>query len=209
MWSPEKDGKFLSLSFTPESSGLYSYFKCWNCRCYSLSKVELTMLKNKSGDKLQHNWISDVSLTFCKKTGINWLIYLEGAGMFCLLWRKHNCSNSQNKSKKFNLEPSARCKRKTVEDHANSQQHKNTIMAELLSRLSCFQKELDRKETITDSVHYNALLAMYWLAKEEVENKSWWVFFNFWNKSGLKIWSSLNTVLKAPLEKCFSVLVVL
>lgn len=64
-----------------------------------------------------------------------------------------------------------RLKRKAVEDRANCQQHKNAVMAELLSRTSYFQKELDRKETIKDSVYYNALLTMYWLVKEEVANK--------------------------------------
>ncbi len=170
LWS-QKEGKFLSLSFTTESSDLHSYYKCRNCGCNSLSSVELTRLKAKSDDKSQHHWIIDGSLTFCKKTGINWLVYLEGDGMFCLLCRRHNCSNSQNKSKKLNLEPSVRYKRKTVEDHANSQQHKNAVMAELLSRMSYFQKELDRKETTKDSVYYNALLTIYWLAKEEVANK--------------------------------------
>ena len=91
--------------------------------------------------------------------------------MFCLLCRKHNCSNSQNKSKKFNLQPSVRYKWKAVEDHANSQQHKNAVMAELLSTMSYFQKELDRRETIKDSDYYNALLTMYLLAKEEVASK--------------------------------------
>ena len=44
-------------------------------------------------------------------------------------------------------------------------------MAELLSRMSYFQKELDKKETAKDSVYYNALLTMFWLAKDEVANK--------------------------------------
>ena len=112
-----------------------------------------------------------MKVTFCMKTGINWLIYLERDSMFCLLCRKHNYSNSQNKSKKFNLEPSVRYKWKGVEDHANSQQHKNAVIAELLSTMSYFQKELDRRETNKDSVYYNALLTMYWLAKEEVVNR--------------------------------------
>ena len=171
LWSQEKEEAFLSSSFTTESSNFHSYFKCKNSRCESLSSVELTRLKAKSGDKFQHHWISDESLIFCKKTGINWLIYLEGDGMFCLLCRKQNCSNSQNKSKKFNLESSVRYKRKAVEDHANCLQHKNAVMAELQSRSSYFQKQLDRREAVKDSVYYNALLTMYWLAKEEVANK--------------------------------------
>ena len=48
---------------------------------------------------------------------------------------------------------------------------KNAVMAELLSRMSYFQKELDRRETVKDSVYYNVLLTMYCLAKEEVANK--------------------------------------
>ena len=44
-------------------------------------------------------------------------------------------------------------------------------MAEPLCRMSYFQKELDKKETTKDSVYYNALLTMFWLAKEEVANK--------------------------------------
>ena len=171
LWSQEKEETFLSSSFTAESLNIHSYFKCRNSRCESLSTVELTRLKTKSGDKFQHHWISDKSLTFCKKTGINWLIYLGGDGMFCVLCKKHNCSNSQNKSKKFNLESSVRYKQKAVEDHANCQQHKNAVMAELLSRMSYFQKELDRRETVKDSVYYNVLLTMYWLAKEKVANK--------------------------------------
>ena len=138
--SEDKERNFLSSSFATEISDVHSYHKCKKFTCSNLSSVELTRLKTKSGDKFQHHWITDNTLTLCGKTGINWLIYVEGHGMFCVLCKKHNCSNSQNKSKKFNLEPSVRYKRKTVEDHANLQQHKNAVMAELLSRMSYFQK---------------------------------------------------------------------
>ena len=66
LWSQEKEETFLSSSFTAESLDIHSYFKCRNSRCESLSSVELTRLKAKSGDKFQHHWISDKSLTFCK-----------------------------------------------------------------------------------------------------------------------------------------------
>ena len=42
---------------------------------------------------------------FLQKTGLNWLVYVEGRGMFCLLCRKHDATNLQNKSTKFNTEP--------------------------------------------------------------------------------------------------------
>lgn len=58
--------------------------------------------------------------------------------MFCLLCRKHDATNLQNKSKKFNTEPAVRFKRKSVEEHSTSQQHKAAVSAELLSRVSVF-----------------------------------------------------------------------
>ena len=51
LWSQEKEETFLSSSFTAESLDIHSYFKCRNSRCESLSSVELTRLKAKSGDK--------------------------------------------------------------------------------------------------------------------------------------------------------------
>ena len=41
--------------------------------------------------------------------------------MFCILCRKHDVSNLQNKSKKFNSEPAVRFKLKSVEEHSISQ----------------------------------------------------------------------------------------
>jgi hypothetical protein len=43
-------------------------------------------------------------------------------------------------------------------------------MCELINRTSPFQAELDRKEQKNDAVYYNAFLAIYWLAKEELPN---------------------------------------
>ncbi|CAB3990024.1 Hypothetical predicted protein [Paramuricea clavata] len=122
------------------------------------------------GDRFQHAWITDNKLTYCEKTGYNWLIYEEGEGMFCFICRKHNTENEKNKCKKFNLQAGIRFKRKAVEEHANSQQHKAAIMCELINRTSPFQAELDRKEQKNDAVYYNAFLAIYWLAKEELPN---------------------------------------
>ena len=101
-----------------------------------------------------------LDLTYSSNTGVNWLIYQEGQGMFCLFCRKHGTSNSQNKTKKYNLEPAVRFKRKAVEDHANSQQHAAAITAELLSRVSTFEEEVSKIEDAKDEVYYKALLTM-------------------------------------------------
>ena len=93
----------------------------------------------KGKDRFQHQWISDNSLSYCEKTGYHWLLFQEGKGMLCIICRKHDTINPQNKSKKFNTEPSVRFKRKTVEEHASHQQHLAAVEAELLSRVSVFQ----------------------------------------------------------------------
>ena len=83
--------------------------------------------------------------------------------MFCLYYRKHGTTNYQKKSKKYNLEPAVRFKRKAVEDAA-------AVTAELLSRVSTFAEELRKIATTKDEVYHNTFLAMYWLAKEEIAN---------------------------------------
>ena len=80
--------------------------------------------------------------------------------MFCLFCRKHGTSNNQNKTKKYNLEPAVRFKRKAVEDHANSHQHAAAITAELLSRVSTFEEEVSKIEDAKDEVYYKTLLTM-------------------------------------------------
>ena len=98
--------------------------------------------------------------------------------MFCLLYRKHNIANTKNK---FNLEPAVRFKNKAVEEHAKSHQHS----AELLSRVSTFNEEIERKEKTRDDVYYNTFLAMYWLAKEEIVNKKFGSLLELLEQVGL------------------------
>ena len=52
-----------------------------------------------------------------------------------------------------------------------SQQHKDAIKAEMLSRVSLFHKEITEKEKVKDMVLMNASLAAYWIAKEEIANR--------------------------------------
>ena len=146
----EHEAKFLRSSFGPESV-LHSFHKCKSKSCSSVSSSEQDCLAKRSDDRLHHHWINE-NMTFCSKTGYNWLLYEEGQGMFCLLCRKHNVVNTKNKSKKFNMEPAVRFKKKAVEEHANSQQHSAAITTELLSRVSTFNEEIERKENTRDEV---------------------------------------------------------
>ena len=105
--------------------------------------------------------------------------------MFCLLCRKHDATNLQNKSKKFNTEHAVRFKRKSVEEHSTSQQHKDAVSAELLSRVSVFQREFEEREKSKEDVYFNALLALYWIAKEEIANTKFTSLLEVVEKMGL------------------------
>ena len=50
------------------------------------------------------------------------------------------------------MEPAVCFKKKAVEEHANSQQHSAAITAELLSRVSTFNEEIERNEKTRDEV---------------------------------------------------------
>ena len=89
--------------------------------------------------------------------------------MFCLICKKHNKINLQNKSSKFNNEASLRFKRNAVLEHDNSQQ-KSAVEAKMI-RVSVFHKEIERRDQSRDDVIHSAFLLLYWLAKEEVTNK--------------------------------------
>lgn len=180
----ENEAKFLRSSSGPESV-VHSFYKCKSRSCSSISSSEQDRLARRSDDKFNHHWINE-KMTFCSKKGYNWLLHEEGQGMFCLLSRKHNVANTKNKSKKFNMEPAVRFKKKAVEEHANSQQHSAAITAELLSRVSTFNEEIERKEKTRQYFYYNTFLAMYWLAKEEIANKKFGSLLELLEQVGLK-----------------------
>ena len=61
-----------------------------------------------------------------------------------------------------------RFKKSAIKNHTSSQQHKDAIEAEMLNRVSLFHKEITEKEKVKDAVLWNAFLAAYWRAKEEI-----------------------------------------
>ena len=189
LWTAEQEQKFLTTSFSDSAdtcAGIHSYHNCKNRKCNTLSSQEVSRLNKESVDRFQHPWIMDDNLTYSSSTGVNWLIYQEGHGMFCLLCRKHGTSNYQNKSKKYSLEPAVRFKRKAVEDHANSQQHAAAVTAELLSRVSTFEEEVRKIQDTRDEVYYKTLLAMYWIAKEEIPNRKFTSLLSLLQQLGLE-----------------------
>ena len=61
-----------------------------------------------------------------------------------------------------------------------------TLTAELLSRVSTFNEETERKEKTIDEVYYNTFLAMYWLAKDEIANTKFVSLLELLEQVGLK-----------------------
>ena len=96
-------------------------------------------------DKFQHtgSWLNKRSMSFCVTTEMWWPVYVEGEGLFCLLCKKKNTANSQNKSKVFNKEPCKRFRPEEFEDRCRTSQHMNAVSAEMLRRVSVFQRTLD------------------------------------------------------------------
>ena len=92
-------------------------------------------------------------------------VYVEGEGLFCLLRKKRDTSNPKNKSKVFNKEPCKRFHPEEFEDHCRTSQHMNADSAEMLQRVSVFQRTLEERERVTEDVLL--FTAAYWIMKEE------------------------------------------
>ncbi|WAR15709.1 hypothetical protein MAR_005814 [Mya arenaria] len=151
-----------------EKKVAHHHDKCLTSGCCTFSKNEESR-NNSLKFKCQHCWL-DKKVSYCNKTGVWWAIYVEGDGLYCLLCRKHDCFNPQNKSKAFNKVASTRYRVEALTDHVQTQQHKNAVTTELLQRVSCFQKEIDQREEVEDTVLSKVFKALYWVVKEEIPN---------------------------------------
>ena len=94
--------------------------------------------------------------------------------MFCLLFRKHNVENPNNKSKIFNQTASVRYRTETLHGkngYNKSEQHETAIQAEFLQRGSTFEKELNERRSHQEEIVTNAFSCICWIGKEEVSNE--------------------------------------
>ena len=69
---------------------------------------------------------------------------------FCVLCKKHNMKNAQNKSQTFIESPSKRLKEDSLKTHMASTVHSSAIQADLLQRM-CFSSKLRRKKWSSDN----------------------------------------------------------
>ena len=69
---------------------LHNYYECAETITTKLSEKEVShFTSSRSSDRFVHGWLVDKSISFCKTTGLYWLVYEEGQGMYCFLCRKH------------------------------------------------------------------------------------------------------------------------
>ena len=197
----QKEAMKLLEEYFPEAFSrktLHSYYTC-SGSCTEVSKQEQQNQKGK-GDKFQHRWLFEETLAFSSETGMWWLVYIEGEGMYCLLCRVHNTKNRFNKDSKFNCEPSIRYKRSALFNakaighpggkkdlgHAQSTGHLGTYLLELERRKSPLAQQHKAVQEKADKVTFNAMLSAYWLAHEEIANVKLKSLLNLEQQLGLQ-----------------------
>ena len=93
-------------------------------------------------------------------------VNVEGEGLFCLLCKKHDTSNPQNKLKVFNKEPCKRFRLGEFEDQCRTSQHMNAVSAEMLQRDSCFREPLTNAKIVAEDVLLKVFTAAYCMYHE-------------------------------------------
>ena len=134
-----------------------------------MSKNEAEQL-SKQRYKFQHSWLHNRSLSFCVTTEMWWPVYVEGEGLYCLLCKKHDAFNPQNKSKNF--------QQRTLPTISSLSSVRPPPNYTAQKRCSCravtkgilLPKTLDERERVAKDVLIKVFTAAYWLMKEELPN---------------------------------------
>ena len=142
---------------------------------------------------------------YCQKTGLTWLVFVDEA-MYCLICKKYKCTNQQNKSDVFNEKPSVRYKTTAINEHGQSRKHSPAILCEMMNRVSVFQKELDERQKVNDSVLFKLFYSIYWLAKEGIANKKAASLLNLLEKLGVNDLTYFDHRSPASVREMFSTL---
>ncbi|XP_059816680.1 uncharacterized protein LOC132388354 isoform X1 [Hypanus sabinus] len=154
------ESAFRDVFASYEAARVHAHYKCVRTGCERVA----VSAEPRRGDRFVHKWLSDRELTYCERTGVYWLLYEEGQGMFCYLCRRHDTQNKQNKTKVFNGTPAVRYKKSALQVHAESQQHAAAVHAELAGRMS--EREMAERERQEGTSLRALFLAAYWLARE-------------------------------------------
>ncbi|XP_027045522.1 uncharacterized protein LOC113673328, partial [Pocillopora damicornis] len=163
----------ITNSFTEEqqTKKIHHYILCKKRDCLGVSQEERARIKTtKKKQMFNHSLIFNKDLAYSPKVQMWWLVYIEGEGQYCLICKKFDSKNPQNKKEFFSAEPSTRLKKDCLEEHIATKRHKDAITAILMNRFSVFQKELDHNAEVQVDVYERVFYCFYWLAKEDIAN---------------------------------------
>ena len=114
-----------------------------------MSQEERARIKTaKKKQMFNHNLIFKTNFAYNHKVQMWWLVYIEGECQYCLICKRFDSKNPQNKNEVFAAEPSTRLKKECLEEHIATKRHRDAITAILMNRLSVFQKELDHNAEV-------------------------------------------------------------
>ena len=89
---------------------------CMQRNCTDITTEEHNRIKvERNREKFHHSWLGNKTTSFCQQTAMFGPVYIEGEVFFCLLCKKHQTSNNQNKEVKSTVEPCVR-----IKDHSFS-----------------------------------------------------------------------------------------
>ena len=109
-------------------SKVHHYSLCMERHCTDISAEEHERIKvHRNREKFHHSWLGSKATSFCQKTSVFWPVYIEGAGFYCLLCKKHQTGNTQNKDMKFTVEPSVRIKEQSLKNHLECSAHQRAV----------------------------------------------------------------------------------
>ena len=97
--------------------------------------------------------------------------YVENHGFFCVLCKRHNMKNTQNKSQTFIESPSKWLKEDSLKTHMASAVHSSAVEADLLQRMSAFHHNFVEKNEVQTTVLQNVFATAFFLMKEFIANR--------------------------------------
>lgn len=128
--------------------------------------------------------------------------------MFCLLCKKHDTENYQNKKKVFNVEPATRFRPATLREHVQDKcgkriQHTDAILKEHLQRVSCFEAEIQKDKLYGDEGLMKTFMACYFVAKQEMANAKLVPMLEFLESIGVSAVGTFKHRSKGSIQEVF------
>lgn len=130
--TPEDESNEMEIEKSPSKSDVIKETDSTSSCIVSTTNQE-TISKNKH--RFKHSILMDKTTSFSQDTGLWWLVYIEQEGMYCLLCKKHNNLNPNNKDI-FCKKPGLRYRKEAIQDHSKSKVHKAAELEENIQSIS-------------------------------------------------------------------------